>query len=60
MVFILNIKVNPVLNTEIWKDIPDFPYQASNLGNIRRSPDKKYRPTSGDYHSVALQGNGKY
>lgn len=44
---------NPVLNIEIWKNIPDFPYEVSNLGNIRRMGKSKY-------HSISKQGNGKY
>ena len=44
---------NPVLNTEIWKPIKDFPYEVSNLGNVRRLGSSKYLHTS-------KQGNGKY
>lgn len=44
---------NPVLNIEIWKDIKDFPYEVSNLGNIRRKGKTKN-------HAIGKQGNGKY
>lgn len=34
---------NPVLNTEIWKEIPNLPYDISNLGNVRRQLNAKYK-----------------
>lgn len=42
-----------MLNTEIWKDIKDFPYEISSLGNIRRKGKTKNI-------SVSFQGNRKY
>ncbi len=33
---------NPVLNTEIWKEINELPYEISNLGTVRRKSDAAY------------------
>ena len=32
-----------MLNIEIWKPIYDLPYEISNLGNVRRKLDSKYK-----------------
>lgn len=42
-----------MLNIEIWKQIKNFPYEVSNLGNIRRIGKLKL-------HATSLQGNKKY
>lgn len=42
-----------MLNTEIWKQIKDFPYEVSNLGHVRRLGKTNYL-------HVSAQGNGKY
>lgn len=33
---------NPVLNTEIWKEINELPYEISNLGTVRRKSGTAY------------------
>lgn len=40
---------NPVLNNEIWKDVQDLPYNVSNLGNVRRCPNSKYKYKNRNY-----------
>lgn len=42
-----------MLNIEVWKQIKDFPYEVSSLGNIRRLGKSAY-------HATSPQGNGKY
>lgn len=32
-----------MLNTEIWKKVNNLPYEISNLGDIKRSSDAKYK-----------------
>lgn len=32
-----------MLNIEIWKEIPNLPYEISSLGNVRRNLNSKYK-----------------
>lgn len=36
-----------MLNTEVWKNVEDLPYEVSSLGNVRRSFDSKYKYSRG-------------
>ena len=46
-----------MLNNEIWKDIYELPYEISNLGNVRRKADSKYKHKGKEY--VAPYKNNK-
>lgn len=57
-----------MLNNEIWKDVPDLPYEVSNFGVVRRKDGKyKYKNrthikpyiNSKGYYCVNLYQNGK-
>ena len=60
---------NPVLNVEIWTDIPDMPYEISPQGMVRRKRSESYvhkdvnhiRPydNKGGYSCVHLYKQGK-
>jgi len=39
---------NPVLSTEIWKEIQELPYEISNKGNVRRNKNAAYKHTAVD------------
>ncbi len=52
------------MTVELWKDIPDYPYQVSNLGNVRRVTCDGFRdlvPQIGSrgYAQVGLSNNGR-
>lgn len=47
-----------MLNNEIWKDIEDLPYQVSNLGNVRRHPESKYKHKGNNYIQPYINKTG--
>ena len=47
-----------MLNTEIWKEIPELPYEISNLGNVRRSSTSKYKQKNKEYVKPYLNNKG--
>lgn len=47
-----------MLNTEIWKDVPDLPYEISNLGNVQRRADATYKYKRGGYVKPYLNNKG--
>lgn len=49
---------NPVLNTEIWEKIIDYPYEISNHGNIRRNPDAPYKHKNKEYVKPYINNKG--
>lgn len=49
---------NPVLNTEIYKDVPDLPYEISNLGNLRRKSDYPFKHKNKGYIKSYINNKG--
>ena len=47
-----------MLNTEIWKDIPELPYEISSLGNVRRKANAKYKYKRGGYVKPYINNKG--
>lgn len=47
-----------MLNTEIWKEIPNLPYDISNLGNVRRQLNAKYKYKNRLYVRPYLNNKG--
>lgn len=61
----MNNNTNTTINTEIWKEIPEFPYyEASNMGRIRslksgKPKIMKQRLDKDGYCKIGLMQNGK-
>lgn len=47
-----------MLNTEIWKEIENLPYEISNLGNVRRKLNAKYKYKNRLYVKPYLNNKG--
>lgn len=47
-----------MLNIEIWKEIPELPYDISSLGNVRRSLTAKYKYKNRTYVKPYINNKG--
>lgn len=49
-----------MLNTEIWKEIPELPYEISNIGNVRRNANAKYKYKNKLYVKPYINNKGYF
>ena len=47
-----------MLNTEVWKEIEDLPYEVSSFGNVRRALNSKYKYARGGNISPYVNRTG--
>lgn len=47
-----------MLNTEIWAEIAELPYEISNLGNVKRSANSPYKHKNKEYVKPYLNNKG--